>query len=80
MGTLLNFPSIHRQPQSRPKQTHRILKQSPETLVALPNDRILLSIQNALEEARLTHDWRASKKKIECAIRQANLALVHSGH
>lgn len=75
MNTILNFPITELKRQSQ-RQSYLVLKQRPFKLTALPDDRILLSIQNALEEACLNHDWRASRKKIECAIRQANLSIV----
>ncbi len=79
MSTILNFPikELKRQSQGR---SHIVLEQRMFKLTALPDDRTLLLIQNALEEARLNHNWRASRKKIECAIRQANLSIVHSRH
>jgi len=75
MSTILNFPitKLKRQYQG---QSHIVLEQRLFKLTALPDDSTLLLIQNALEEARLNHDWRASRKKIECAIRRANLSIV----
>jgi len=79
MNTILDFPTSKLTQRSQ-RQPQTVLKRRLFKLTSLPNNDTLLSIQNALEEARLNHDWRASRKKIECAIRQANFTIIHSNN
>jgi len=79
MSTILDFPTSELTQRSQ-RQPQTVLKKRLFKLTVLPDTHTLLSIQNALEEARLNHDWRASRKKIEYAIRQANLTVVHSNN
>jgi len=77
MSTILNFPPIERQHQTQDKLKVTAV-QTPPKLKTLPDEHTFLLIQNALDEACHTHNWRATREKIDCAIRRANLTVIHS--
>ena len=70
MSTIIHFPA------AEVKDTHNKDDAQPERLPAIANNQTVTLIQEALDEACVSKDWKQTKKKIEAAIRRGHIHAI----
>ena len=70
MSTIIHFPA------AEIEDTHSKDDTQPERLSAIANTQTVTLIQEALDEACVSKNWKETKKKIEAAIRRGHIRAV----
>ena len=70
MSTIIHFPA------AEIEDTHNKDDAQPEKLSAIANSQTVTLIQEALDEACVSKNWKETKKKIEAAIRRGHIRAV----
>ena len=70
MSTIIQFPT------AEIEDTHNKDDAQPEKLSAIANSQTVTLIQEALDEACVSKNWKETKKKIEAAIRRGHIRAV----